>query len=79
MAPTYKAIQREVRATSHFVPKTCWIAHVLEVLGKRMRVAPNRVDPSARKHPCPAEKQAAMIAALRKLEQRGFRPHGSSL
>ena len=51
--PTYKAIQREVRTTSGFVPKTCETAHVLELLGKKLRIAP---------------KQAAIVEALRKLE-----------
>ncbi len=48
MLPTYEAIQREVAFTFGFVPKTCWIAHVLELLGKGLRVAPNRINPSVR-------------------------------
>jgi hypothetical protein len=39
--PTYKAIQSEVSAADGFVPKTCLIAHVLEQLGNKLRVAPN--------------------------------------
>ena len=77
--PTYEAIQREVRITFGFVPKTCWIAHVLELLGKKLRVAPNRIDPSVRKYPCPTEKQAALIEALCKLEQQDLRPRRSFL
>jgi hypothetical protein len=77
--PTYETIQREVRITFCFVPKTCWIAHVLALLGKKLRVAPNRIDRSVRKYPCPADKQAAIIEALRKLEQHDLRPHRSSL
>ncbi len=41
---TYQAIQHEVRITSGFVPKTCWIADVLGLLGRKLRSAPNRVD-----------------------------------
>jgi hypothetical protein len=68
--PTYEAIQNEVRITNGFVPKTCWIAHVFELPGKKLRLAPNRIDPIVRKHPCPAGKQPAIIEALRKLEQQ---------
>jgi hypothetical protein len=53
-----------------FVPKPCWIAQVFELSGAKLRVAPNRIDPSVRKHPCPADKQPAIIEALRKLEQQ---------
>lgn len=67
--PTYKAIQREVRIASDFIPKTCEIAHVLELLGKKVRRAPNRIDPQVRKYPCRVEKQAAIAEAFRKLEQ----------
>ncbi len=77
--PTYKAIQREVRMIYGFVPKTCQIAHVFELLGEKPRVAPNRIDPSVRKYPCPAEKQPAIIEALRKLEQRNAPRGGRSL
>jgi hypothetical protein len=75
--PTYKAIQREVRITSGLVPKTCEIAHVLELLGQRPRIAPNRINPNVRRYPCPTEKQAAIVEALRKLED--VRPRRSSL
>jgi hypothetical protein len=68
--PAYKEIQREIKITHGFVPKTCWIAHVFELSGKKSRTAPNRVDASVRKYPCPAEKQPAIIEALRKLEQQ---------
>jgi hypothetical protein len=77
--PAYQAIQRQVGITSCFVPKTCWIAHVLELLGKELRSASNRVDANVRKYPCPAEEQAAIIDAIRKLEKQALRPRGSSL
>jgi hypothetical protein len=67
--PYYKAIQREVRITSGFVPKTCEIAHVFELLGKELHVASNRIDPRVRKYPGPVKKQGTIIAAIRKLEQ----------
>jgi hypothetical protein len=77
--PTYEAIQHEVKITDGFVPKTCWIAHVFELSGKKLRVAPNRIDPSVRKYPCPAEKQPAIIEALHGLEQQDARKRRSSL
>ncbi|MBZ5665865.1 MAG: hypothetical protein LAO30_14780 [Acidobacteriia bacterium] len=77
--PTYEAIQREVTITFCFVPKTCWIADVLALSGKKLRVAPNRVDRGVRKYPCPTEKQAAIIEAFHKLEQHELRPHRSYL
>jgi hypothetical protein len=64
---TYKDVQRQVTISAGFVPKTCWIAHVLELLGGNPRYAPNRISPGERKHPCPPEKMPAIIAALYKL------------
>ena len=66
---TYKEIQREVRIASGFVPKTCWIAHVLGLLGVRLRLAANRIDPAMRKHPCPPAKMGAIMAAICRLER----------
>ena len=75
--PIYAAVQRDVEFTYGFVPKACWIAHALELLGKKLRIAPNRIDPNVRRYPCPTEKQAAIVEALRKLED--VRPRRSSL
>lgn len=66
--PTYRQIQDKVKFTSGFVPKTCWIADVLTLVGKKLRAAPNRIDPHVRKNPCPIEKQWAIISAIRQLE-----------
>ena len=44
--------------------KTCWIAHMKEVCGLPVRMAPNRQDPGSRTHPCPPEKQAAIRDAF---------------
>jgi hypothetical protein len=75
----YKAIQQEVRTSHGFVPKTCWIAHVFELSGKKLNAARNRLDPGVRKNPCPPEKQPAIIEALRNLEGRGELSSRSSL
>lgn len=64
---TYREIAREVKIGAGFTPKTCWIAHVLELLGAKLRPASNRINPEERKHPCPPEKMSAIIAALYKL------------
>jgi hypothetical protein len=64
MATYKKEVQNQVKSSAGFVPKTCWIAHALDLLGIKLRVAPNRVSSAARKYPCPPEKRAAIIAAL---------------
>src|SRR5271166_1266071 len=77
--PTSKAIQDEVKTSHGFVPKPCWIAHVLELSGKKLNMAPNRLDSVVRKNPCPPEKWPAIIKVLRNLEERGDLRGRSSL
>ncbi len=62
---TYKQIQERVKAKDGFVPKTCWIAHVMADHGLTTRVATNRISPKSREHPCPADKRLAIEATLR--------------
>jgi hypothetical protein len=64
---TYRDIATEVKISAGFVPKTCWIAHVMELLGLKHRRAPNRINLVERKYPCPPEKMPAIISALYKL------------
>jgi hypothetical protein len=59
----YRQIQEHVRGRDGFVPKTCWIAHVMSDHGLTTRRAPNRIDPNARKHRCPEEKRPGIEAA----------------
>jgi hypothetical protein len=61
---SYQQIQGRVRDRYGFVPKTCWIAHVMSDYGLTTRRAPNRIDSDARKYPCPPDKCAAIEAAL---------------
>jgi hypothetical protein len=61
---TYKVIQRWVKDKFGFVPKTCWIAHLKELLGMPVRVAPNRVRLDSRSNPCPEHRKAALFAAF---------------
>jgi hypothetical protein len=65
---TYRGIQQQVRRQSGFVPKTCWIAHVMADHGLTSRVAPNRMSLVERQHPCPPEKRPHILAALRHFE-----------
>jgi hypothetical protein len=64
---TYRDIASEVKICAGFVPKTCWIAHVMGMLGLKLRRAPNRINLGERKYPCPHEKISAIIAVLYKL------------
>ncbi len=65
--PTYKQIAEHVRTHEGFVPKTCWIADVLASHGLTKGVAPNRINPQVRQHPCPEGKRAAIVSAIRDL------------
>jgi len=64
----YRETQNLVKQTFGFVPKTCWIAHAKEQRGDYMRAAPNRLDPTKRKHACPPDRLPAIVWALEKLE-----------
>lgn len=64
---TYAEIQQWVRDSYGFTPKTCWIAHIKAENGKTDRIAANRIDNGARKHPCPLDKRPAVENALRHL------------
>jgi hypothetical protein len=62
---TYKEISSRVAQTDGFVPKTCWIAHVMADNHLTKRAAPNRIDPNTRQQPCPRERWTAIENALR--------------
>ena len=65
---TYKEIQEYVKGKYGFQPKTCWIAHMKEVCGLPVKVAPNRYSLDKREKPCPTEKQDAIRDAFRHFE-----------
>lgn len=48
-----------------FTVKTCWIAHVKEMCGLELRVAPNRYDEFTRTNPCPLDKIEPIKQAFR--------------
>jgi len=62
---TYRDVVCAVKQQDGFVPKTCWIAHVLELNGRTPHTAHNRIDPKVRQIPCPPEKRSAIERALR--------------
>ena len=64
---TYKDIQQDVRDTHGRVVKTCWIAHVKELNGLAVRVAPNRQIPGIRVYPCPPDVRPLIEASMRRL------------
>ncbi len=64
MVASYREIQEYVRGKNGFVPKSCWIAHVLSDCGLTKSVAPNRRDGSPRQYPCPDKKRPAIMDAL---------------
>jgi hypothetical protein len=64
MMATYKKIQNYVKQRYGYTPETCWIAHVKQMSGLRMRKAPNRMG-TERVKPCPPEKVESIRAALR--------------
>ena len=65
MMASYKEIQEYVRANNGFVPKSCWIAHVLSDLELTKRVSHRRRDGAPRLYPCPDAKRPAILAALK--------------
>ena len=60
---TYKEIVEEVLHKENRWIHTCWIAHVKELSGLRLRLTHNRHD-STRVDPCPPERRAAIEEAL---------------
>lgn len=62
---TYKQIQAWVKDKHGFSVKTCWIAHVKEMCGLRLKNAPNRARGIVRKNPCPRDKVESIKEALK--------------
>jgi hypothetical protein len=61
---TYDQIQEYVSARHRFVPKTCWIAHVKEMVGLPVTRAWNRRC-DKREQPCPPGKVEPIKDAFR--------------
>jgi transcriptional regulator with XRE-family HTH domain len=67
--PTYKRIQHEVKRRFGYTPKTCWIAHVKEIMALTLKEAHNRQG-LARVHPCPTERIAEIKKVIEDLMSR---------
>ena len=61
---TYTQIQVYVKNKYGCNIKTCWIAHMKELCGLKVRVANNRNDITKRKYPCPEEKRPMIREAF---------------
>jgi len=62
---TYKQIETYVKERHCCTVKTCWIAHVKELNGVKLRTAPNREAMDKRKNPCPPSKRSLIEEAMR--------------
>ncbi len=67
---TYKEIIDYVFLNYGYRPKTCWIAHVKELNGLKVRKSNNRIDIENRKYPCPANKVNDIRIALEMLGEK---------
>jgi hypothetical protein len=63
---TYKQIQDDIKRHDGRTVKTCWIAHVKELNGLKLRKAPNRKSSSKREVPCPDEFRPIIESSMRK-------------
>ncbi|WP_269400846.1 hypothetical protein [Henriciella marina] len=62
---TYKQIQEHTQNEYGYVPKTCWIAHVMSDYGLTRRTAPNRQSADKRTNPCPPNKRPSIEQTLK--------------
>jgi hypothetical protein len=65
---TYKEIQQIVKEEHGFIPKSCWIAHILFDHGLTKRQSSNRIDPNIRKYPCPENKRLQIEQVMKRLK-----------
>jgi len=63
---TYRQIQDDIRQRYGRTVETCWIAHVKELNGLTRRMSPNRILPTARKHPCPPKWRPVIEDSMRR-------------
>ena len=64
---TYREIQEDVKRLHGGTVKPCWIAHVKELNGLPLRVAPNRRSKAKRMDPCPPTIRPIIEASMRRL------------
>lgn len=54
---TYKEIQQYVKSKYGCCIKTCWIAHMKELSGIKVKISHRRYDKNVRTNPCPENKK----------------------
>jgi hypothetical protein len=64
---TYRDIQEDIQRRYGRTVKTCWIAHVKELNGLELRLAPNRQSAATRVNPCPSEVRPLIEDSMRRL------------
>ena len=62
---TYEQIRDFIKNKYGISIKHCWIAHMKELCGLKVRVAHNRIDITKRKYPCPEEKRPMIEEAFK--------------
>jgi hypothetical protein len=62
---TYREVQNRVREQYGFVPKTCWIAHILSDHNSLTRRAVSLMNVGVRRYPCPDDKRPPIETVLR--------------
>ncbi len=62
---TYEKIQNYMKEKYGYDVKSCWIAHVKELSGLKVNIAPNRIDINKRQVPCPEDKIEPIKDAFR--------------
>lgn len=63
---TYKQIQDDIRSQDGRTVQSCWIAHVKELNGLKVRSAPNRHSARTRVKPCPENMRPIIEASMRR-------------
>ena len=62
---TYEQIRDFIKNKYGISVKPCWIAHMKELCGLKVRVAHNRIDKTKRKYPCPEAKRPMIEEAFK--------------
>lgn len=62
---TYGEIQDYIKSKYGCTVKSCWIAHVKEMVGLDVKISPRREDINKRKVPCPESKIEPIKDAFR--------------
>ena len=61
---TYKEIQQYVKNKYDYSVKTCWIAHMKELSGIKVKISHRRYDENVKTNPCPENKMKGIKEAF---------------